>query len=37
MEQRDIHENDVPMQLDVYVNGEIINRINTSFLAPVRQ
>lgn len=37
MEQRDIHENDVPMQLDVYVNGEIINRINTNFLAPVRQ
>jgi cytochrome c oxidase accessory protein FixG len=37
MERLDIDENDVPMQLDIYIDGKVIRAVETNFLAPVRQ
>ncbi len=37
MEQKDIFENEIPMQLDLFIGGELVKTFNTKFLAPVRQ
>ena len=35
MHQREIEENKIPLNLELYVNGEKINSFKTTFLAPV--
>ena len=36
MNQKDIDENEIPMDLKLYVDGELIKDFETTFLAPVR-
>lgn len=36
MNQKDIDENEIPMDLKLYVDGELIKDFQTTFLAPVR-
>ncbi|MEY2924667.1 MAG: hypothetical protein RLZZ337_1215, partial [Bacteroidota bacterium] len=37
MNQRDIEENDIPIKLDLFVDGELMQQFETTFLAPVKQ
>ena len=36
MEQDNITENKIPLELELYSNGELLNQFKTTFLAPVR-
>jgi cytochrome c oxidase accessory protein FixG len=37
MAQKDIHKNIIPIELELYADGEMINTFETTFLAPVRE
>ncbi|MBT8326477.1 MAG: hypothetical protein KJP21_02060, partial [Bacteroidia bacterium] len=37
MEQKHIHDNEVPMEMDLYIEGKLVKTFNTKFLAPVRE
>jgi len=36
-EQKDIHENEMPMEVNLFVDGELIKTAKFTFLAPVRE